>query len=91
MCDIFLPYVNELNRYLGQLRKQDHRLFFWSLLPQRDVYFNYIKKKKDVSQEDKALVARYFNFGTRDADAAVQILTPEQLQQIRDKYKHGRV
>jgi len=95
MIDIFLPYVNEMNKYLGQMRKQDHRLFFWALLPERDVHFNYLKKKKDKNvlseQEDIAIVSRYFNFGTKDAKAAIDILTSNQIQQIKNKFKHGRI
>lgn len=90
MCDIFLPYVNELNRYMGLLRKQDHRRFFWALLPQRYVFFRYIKKRKDASAEDKALIARYFEFGSRDTEAAVQLLSNKQIKQIRKKYEHGQ-
>lgn len=91
MCDIWLPFVNELNKYMGQLRKQDHRLFFWALLPQQYIRFNYIKKKKDISLEDKKLIAQYFKFGTRDAEAAVNMLTIEQIQQIKNMYTHGQV
>jgi len=89
MCDLFLPFVNEVNKYLTVLRKEDHRTYFWALLPQRNFYFKYLKKPKENNVDDKEIIGKFFKFGTRDSEAALKLLSPDQIKNIRSKYKHG--
>jgi hypothetical protein len=91
MTDIFLPIVNEINKF-GDVPKEIHQQFFLAVLPKRKQFFQYIKKSKDVNSEDKEILSNHFEIGTRDTEEMINTLEAKQIQDIVDKYKQtGRV
>ena len=91
MFQAWVPIIEIANKY--KFPNNIHFILVSSLLPKANVSFNnYIKKKKsnDVFDEQKELLMKYFEFGTNDLEAALDILTEEQIKNICDKYKFGK-
>lgn len=89
--EIWLPIVQVLNQ-TKNLTKEAHYRFLFNVLPKTYVSFNnYIKKKKDTSEEQKILIMRYFNFSKSDLNCALDVLTEKQIEDICDKFKSGKV
>jgi len=89
MCEAFILLVNEINKY-PELSKETHYNFFLSSLPKRKQYFKYIKKDKDLTEEEVKYVANYFNVTTREAKSHIQVLSEEDVKTIIGKYKYGQ-
>lgn len=89
--EIWLPIIQLVNQ-TKNLSKENHYRFLFNILPKTSVNFNnYIKKKKDVSEEQKKLVMKYFNFGDGDLKDALDVLTDKQIENICNKFKSGKV
>lgn len=88
MVEIFTPIVNEINRY--DVPKNVHFKFYYSVLPKRKQFFNYIKKKKDLTQNEKILIANYFEVGLKEAEKYIQILDDKQINEILNIFKYGK-
>lgn len=91
MFDVWIPIIEIANRY--RIPNNIHFMLVSGLLPKTNVRFdNYIKKKKsnDVLDEQREILLKYFEFGTNDLEAALDILTEEQINNICDKYKFGK-
>lgn len=86
MFDHWIPIIEIVNQH--KLDKENHYRFLFNLLPQVSVKFNYIsKKKKDVKEEEKELLMRYFEFGEKDLEVCLRILDQKQIDSIISKYK----
>lgn len=86
MTDIYLPYVNEINKY--ELPNDVHYQFYKAFLPKRQQYFKYIKPKKEIDENTKELLCEYFECGNNEIKNHLEILTEEQINKIKDLYKH---
>jgi hypothetical protein len=51
MTPNYLPVVNELQQYYGQIGSRETYLFYSQLLPRRKVYNKYVKGEKDDKYE----------------------------------------
>lgn len=91
MIDVYIPIVNELNRYVA-MDNQTHYRFYKSVIPKRNQkqYFPYIKKVKDLTFEEQKYIAHYFEIGTREAKEYIKILSEEQIHEILETYRHGK-
>lgn len=89
MAEVFTQVVNEINRF-SDIPKETHFRYFFSFLPKRKQFFNYIKKKKDLSQTEKLIIANYFEVGMKDAEKYIQILEEDQIKEILDLYRYGK-
>ena len=89
MTDVYLPFVNEINQY-PDLPKETHHRYFSKILPKRKHFFQYIKKKKDVSIEDKEKICEYFECSTREAERYMDEMTIEQIRKIVSIYDKRR-
>lgn len=89
MCESFIPLANEINKY-PNLSKETHYNFYLSTLPKRKAYFKYIKKDKDLTEEEVEYVAEYFNITTREAKGHIKILDKESINTIIKKYRYGQ-
>lgn len=85
MKHIFLPFVEIINRY-SNLKKKVHYDYYKSILPKRNIYFQYIKKGKEYNKTEKEFVAKYFQVGMKDAEEYINILTKSQIDEIINKY-----
>lgn len=88
MCEFFIPVVNEINKY--DIPDEVHYNYYLNMLPQRKVFFNYIKKKKDLDEEEKKYIAHYFEVGKKEAENYINILDDDQIMEILNIYKYGR-
>lgn len=89
MIDLFLPLVNQVNRY-PNISKEAHYNFFLSVLPKRQFYFKYIKKEKELNKESKEAIAEYFEIGKKEVDSYIEQLTEHQIEQIVKKFEGGK-
>jgi hypothetical protein len=87
MCEAFIPLVNEINKY--DVSKEVHYNFYKSALPQRKQYFKYIKKEKDLDEEEIGYIANYFEVTAREAREYVKVLDKDVLKKIIGKYNYG--
>jgi len=87
--DLFLPLVNQVNRY-PNISKEAHYNFFLSVLPKRQFYFKYIKKEKELNKESKEAIAEYFEIGKKEVDSYIEQLTEHQIEQIVKKFEGGK-
>lgn len=74
----------ELAKY--DLPKDAHYRYLFNILPKKYMKVEYMKSKKTIDNEDSKLVSKYFEFGTRDTEVAMKILTPDIIQKIKLKY-----
>jgi len=88
MCEVFVPVVDEINKY--DIPKNVHFKYFFSLMPKRKQFFNYIKKKKDFSIQEKQIIANYFEVGIADAERYIQILEEKQIKEILEIFRYGK-
>lgn len=89
MAEIYTQVVNEINKY-PDIPKESHFRYLFSILPKRKQFFNYIKKKKDLSQTEKQAIANYFEVGLTDAERYIQLLSDNQIKEILEIYRYGQ-
>ena len=89
MVELFIPLVNQANRY-PNISKEAHYNFFLSVLPKRQFYFKYIKKEKELNKESKEAIAEYFEIGKKEVDSYIEQLTEHQIEQIVKKFEGGK-
>lgn len=89
MAEVFTQVVNEINRF-SDIPKETHFRYFFSVLPKRRQFFKYIKKPKDLSQDEKLLIANYFEVGLNDAEKYIQILDESQIKEILELHRYGK-
>lgn len=81
-----IMYCNEMNRY-ASIPKQ------W----QFDFYMNSLKKrkrfskwhKKDKNSEDLSLIMNVYSYSAEKASIALELLTEDQIKDLREKYSTG--
>jgi len=89
MTDIFVPVVNQINRFQN-IPNHIHYEFFRSFLPKRKQFFKYIKKEKEINNEQKECIKKYYEIGEKELPGYLEILTKEQIEKIVKKYEHGK-
>ncbi len=88
MSELFIPIVNEINRY--DVPKEVHYEYYLNTIPKRKQYFKYIKKKKDLSDEDKKYIAEYFECSIREAEMYINLMKEEEVKDLLNIYKYGK-
>ena len=90
MVDMYLKFVNDtVNRYA--MDKESHFNFLRSSLPtQKVVRWNYIKKNKNKTLTEIKYIANYFEVGLNEAELYVNLMSEESVNELLNKYKHGR-
>lgn len=91
MVEIWIPTIHVINQY-SALSKEDHYRFLFNTLPRTSVRFNYLKKgkKDELKEDDRKLLMKHFGFGVNDLEASLDVLTEQQIENIRMKYKYGK-
>ena len=80
-----IMYANEMNQYQGLDKKLQYD-FFINIVRPRKRFSPWGKKQK---VKDLELVKQYYGYSTEKALQALRILSPEQLEIIRDKLNKG--
>ena len=88
MCEILLPYVEEV--CVMKLSDEMHYEYLCSVLPKRKFYYKFIKATKDVDAEDKRYIADYFEIGIKDVEGFIDIIDEDEVKNILSKYKYGK-
>jgi hypothetical protein len=83
MSTLNLNHAVELN--CANLPKETHYRYLFNLLPKAFLKVSEQYPKK-YNKEDEEHVRKYFEFGTRDLQQAMEILTTEDIRNIRKKY-----
>ena len=89
MVDLYVPIVNEINMY-GDIPKESHYTYFKQILPKRKHFFKYIKKSKDLSDNDKECICEYFECSMKDAEQYINTMTQDQINKIVKVYEHKK-
>ena len=89
MCELYIPIVNEVNKY-GNIPKKLHHTFLLNILPKRKQYFKYIKKGKELNETELSYIAEYFEIGIREAKMYINLLSEENVKEIIKLYTFGR-
>ena len=89
MTEVFTQVVNEINRF-SDIPKETHFRYFFSVLPKRRQFFNYIKKPKDLSRDEKLVIANYFEVGLSDAERYINILSEKEIKEILELHRYGK-
>ena len=88
MCDMYVPYVNEINKFSNIINKNAHYRYFFNILPKRKQFFSYIKKDKDFDNIKK-MIAIYFDIGMKEVDYYIKFLNEDDLQKVIDSFNYG--
>ena len=89
MSEAFIPLVNEINKY-GDIPKSVHYRYLSSSMPKRKQYFKYLKKQKDINEDELPYIADYFSVSIREAKQYMTMLKKETINEILDTYVCGR-
>lgn len=54
-------------------------------------YIGYPSKKKEVKMEDVEMISDYYNCNMRVAEEYLELMTPDDVQRIRNKYTEGKI
>lgn len=79
-------YANEMNRYASIPKKWQYA-FYLNAIPKKKRYSKW--HKNDNLLDDVKLIKIAYNYSTTRAVEALQILTPEQIQLLRDTFSTG--
>ena len=80
-----IMFANEMNQHQGLDKKLQYD-FFINIVRPRKRFSPWGKKQK---VKDLELVKQYYGYSTEKALQALRILSPEQLEIIRDKLNKG--
>lgn len=71
----YLPVVNEIQKYWGQLTNREVYLFYSQILPKKKQFNKYIKGTSDSGYEDwvRELVANHYQVSLKEAEDILQI------------------
>jgi hypothetical protein len=90
MLQMYIPICQALNLRYQTLSKSSLYTILFNTLPQRSLFFPYIKKPKNVNKKSEECLLKYFEFGSKDLEMALKILTEDQIQEVVDKFKGGK-
>ncbi len=88
MVEIYIPAINQLNKYQN-LTNEVHHNFLISLLPKRKQFFQYIKKEKGFDHDNKEIcdsLMEYFECSKKEANLYLDLLGEEAIT-IKNFYK----
>lgn len=82
-----LPLVAEIDRF-PDIPKEAHFRFYDSILPKRFIKTEWFKKPKESPEmiENKQLIGEYFEFGKRDMELAMKLMSTEDIEKIKRKF-----
>lgn len=90
MNELYLPFVNELNKVGNMLPKEMHYAFMLATLPQRQQYFQYLTRKVSNQNADvEAVVMWFFQVGKREARERLRLLKAEQVEAMSELYEEA--
>ena len=78
--DILL-YVNEMNRYSGLDKKMQYDFYINTLVAKKRPFQKWYKASES---KDIQAIKEYFGYSSEKAKDALRILTPEQIDKIRE-------
>jgi len=85
MCETFLPICAQMNMF--EVPKAQHYNYYKSLLPQRQIFFQYIKKEKDFTWEEKKILAKHFGANLRKIDDMIDMMDEKETKEILNIYR----
>ena len=80
MCDVFLPFVAELNR--RKLPNDVHYEFLKNILPKKKVWLDYIKRPREISYDQMVMLAKHFKTNLKNAETMLHLISEEELIKI---------
>lgn len=86
-----LGYIDAvlLLNVFDNIPKQTHFKYLCNALPKKKMFFPYIKKPKDkfLSLEDKEILNKHLECGSKDFDLMMEFLSEDDVKMILSKYK----
>ncbi len=88
MIDMFIPDVLPMNIFGDKIPDQIHYRYYFNSLPQKKIFFNYIKKSNgEYDKDELGLLYKYFQCGSNDLVEILKQTPKEQIDQIIDSFK----
>lgn len=81
-----IMYANEMNKYASVPKKWQFD-FYRNSIPKKKRFSKW--HKKDQNSDDLNLVMNAYNYSSEKAAVALEILTDEQIKNLRDSYSQG--
>lgn len=81
-----IMYANEMNKY-ASIQKKWQFDFYRNSIPKKKRFSKW--HKKDQNSDDLNLVMNAYNYSSEKAAIALEILTDEQLKELRASYSQG--
>lgn len=81
-----IMYANEMNKYASVPKKWQFD-FYRNSIPKKKRFSKW--HKKDQNSDDLTLVMNAYNYSSEKAASALEILTDEQIKNLRDSYSQG--
>lgn len=88
MCDLLVPTVLKVS--MLNLPKKQHEHMYQMVLPQRQFFFNWVKRKKTISMENRQYISDYYNCSIKSAEEYIHILSDAEMENIFNIYKCGK-
>jgi NACalpha-BTF3-like transcription factor len=79
-------YANEMNRF-ANIPKDWQFAFYLNSISKKKRFSKW--HKKDQNSADMALVMKAYNYSSQKAIEALELLTPDQLENLRSCYETG--
>jgi hypothetical protein len=79
-------FANEMNRYYSLPKKQQFE-FYLNAVSKKKRYSKWANKSKN--SEDVMLLMNIYNYSSRRALEALDLLNDEQIKELRAKYSYG--
>lgn len=77
--------VNEMNKRQGLSKELHYKFLLYAISPK----YRFKQMAKKEKNEDVELIMGYYNYSYSKAVSALQLLTDEQLDQIKQKLNEG--
>lgn len=78
-------YVNELNYYNFLPKRMQYEFLLYGIRPKK----RWAKWIKPDKSEDVELIKKYFGYSKKKAEEALEILSPEQIEEIKQRLFEG--
>lgn len=77
--------ANEVNQYI-EIDKESHYGFYLNIVSKKSRFSKWNKKKPN---EDIDAIKKYFGYNNSKAKGAMEILSKEEIQKIKDSFNTG--
>ncbi len=88
MCQMYISDVIPMNLFGDLIPKETQYRYYYNALPNRSVFFKYIKKSKNnISKDDEKVLVRHFECGSKDFKEIMKYIGEDEVKKILKIYE----